>query len=190
MSDFSWYHFLNHSHLIQSLDFHFLLIQTHYFFWGGGGLCWVFVAAHELSLIAVSGDNFLVMVCGFLIVVVLLSLIAVSGDDFLVMVCGFLTVVVLLLQSMGSIAHGLQYLQPVGLVALWHVGSSWTRDWTGLLHWQADSLPGKPRLTMFVPQRMTIMWKVGWIWTWPEEGQLRSCACKPVVQEGDVWSTQ
>ena len=29
----------------------------------------------------------------------------------------------------------------MGLVAPWHVGSSWTRDHTRLLHWQADSLP-------------------------------------------------
>ena len=27
------------------------------------------------------------------------------------------------------------------LSAPWHVGSSWTRDQTRLLHWQADSLP-------------------------------------------------
>ena len=35
-----------------------------------------------------------------------------------------------------------------GLVALWHMGSSQTRDGTCVLHWQVDSfateLPGKP----------------------------------------------
>ena len=33
----------------------------------------------------------------------------------------------LLLRSMGSRAHGLQQLQCLGLAALWHVESSWTR---------------------------------------------------------------
>ena len=35
-----------------------------------------------------------------------------------------------LLQSTGSRVHRLQWLWHTGLAALWHVGSSWTRDQT------------------------------------------------------------
>ena len=43
---------------------------------------------------------------------------------------GFALWWLLLLLSMGCRVCRLQYLWSSGLVAQWHVGSSWTRDWT------------------------------------------------------------
>ena len=40
---------------------------------------------------------------------------------------------------MGPRAYGPQWLWSTGLVAPWHVGSSWTSDPTEPLHWLADS---------------------------------------------------
>ena len=65
-----------------------------------------------LSLVTVSGDYSLDAVHGRLIVVV--SLVAVGG-----------------LESVGSVVVAQGQLGPVE--------SSWTRDQTGPLHWQADS---------------------------------------------------
>ena len=53
------------------------------YFW----LCWVFVAAHELPLVAVSGSYSLVVVCGLLIAVA--SLVAKHGlSSLVVAACG------------------------------------------------------------------------------------------------------
>ena len=72
----------------------------------------LFVAVLGLSVVTVSGDYSLDVVRGRLIVVV--SLVAVCG-----------------LESMGSVVVAQGQLGPVE--------SSWTRDQTGPLHWQADS---------------------------------------------------
>ena len=72
----------------------------------------LFVAVLGLSLVAVSGDYSPDAVHGRLIVVV--SLLAVCG-----------------LESMGSVVVAQGHLGPVE--------SSWTKDQTGPLHWQADS---------------------------------------------------
>ena len=37
--------------------------------------------------------------------------------------------------------------QEAGLVAPWHMGSSWIRDQTCPLHWQVDSFPAEPQGT-------------------------------------------
>ena len=59
----------------------------------------MFVAVHRLSLVAVSGAALYLCV-----------------------------VFSLLLQSVGSRVCGLQWMWCTGLVVLWHVESSWTRD--------------------------------------------------------------
>ena len=65
------------------------------------------------------------------------SLVVASGAFSLVALLGFKLVA----SHCGAQALGAwaQYLCGVGLVALWHVVSSWTRDQTHCpLHWQAD----------------------------------------------------
>ena len=59
-----------------------------------------------------------------------LSLVAVSGAYFSLRCAGFSLEWLLFSQILGSRACRLQQLWCMGLVALWHVGSSWTRDRT------------------------------------------------------------
>ena len=81
------------------------------------------------------------------------SLVVANEDYCLVVALGLLVAVASLvaehrlwgMQASVAAALGLwstgSIVWRTGLVALRHVGSSWTRDWTHLLHWQADSLP-------------------------------------------------
>ena len=106
------------------------------FFW----LHWVFVAVHGLSLVAASGGYSSWRCAGFSCcrawaLGVWASVVAARGPQSVqvsvVAVCG--------LSSCGAQAQQLwlagsraeaQQLWHTGLVALWHVGSSWTRDQT------------------------------------------------------------
>ena len=79
------------------------------FFW----LCWVFVAAHGLSLVAVSGGYSSLWYAGFSLWWLLL--LRSTGS-----------------RRMGFSSHSTRAQQfwPTGLVAPQHVGSSWTRNQT------------------------------------------------------------
>ena len=94
-----------------SLSFFFFLKESTLFiyFW----LCWVFVAAHGLSLVVASGGYSLLPCAGFSLQWLLL--LRSTGSRHV----GF--------SSCGTQA---QYLWCTGLVALQHVGSSRTRDRT------------------------------------------------------------
>ena len=70
---------------------------------------WVIVAAHRFPLVLQWAGSALSLRCA-----------------------GFSSQWLHLLRSMGSRACGLQQFQHMVLVALWHVGSSCTQDWTGL----------------------------------------------------------
>ena len=87
-------------------------------------LCWVFVAACRLSLITVAGAT-LLWCSGFSLQrLVLLRSTGCGARTSLVAACG--------LSSCGSWALGRRgsVVWLTGLVAPWHVGSSWTRDQT------------------------------------------------------------
>ena len=102
--------------------FFFSLFILFIYFW----LSWVFVAVCMLSLVAVSGGYFLLWCAGFSLRWLLLwstgsRHVGFSG-------CGMLAQQLWLMRSR---AQALQ-LWHTGLVALWHVGSSWTRNRTAL----------------------------------------------------------
>ena len=74
----------------------------------------------------------------------------VSGGSSLVVLHGLLIVVASFVAERGLQAHGLQYLQHPGLVAVRHVESSWIRDRTHvpcigrqiLMHCSSREVPG------------------------------------------------
>ena len=85
--------------------FTFLFMYIFIYFW----LHWVFIAAHGFYLVAENRVSFLVAVHGLLL-----------AEAFF-----FLWGTYLGMQASVAAAHGLWC---TGLVAPWHVGSSWTRD--------------------------------------------------------------
>ena len=91
------------------------------YFW----LCWVFVAVHGLSLVAVSGGYSLLRCVGFSLQWLLL-LQSMGSRHTGFSSCGTRAQQLWLA---GSRAQA-QQLWHIGLVAPWHVGSSWTRDRT------------------------------------------------------------
>ena len=74
------------------------------YFW----LCWVFISVHRLSVAVMSEGCFLVSALG------LLTAVASPGAE----------------HGLWTSRDRAWWLWRVGLVALWHVESSWTRDWT------------------------------------------------------------
>ena len=87
-------------------------------------LCWVFVAARRLSLVAVSGGYSLLAVCGLPIAVASLVLEHRFWGSWasIVVTCGLSSCWLL------SSRAQTQQLWYMGLVVPWHVGSSWVRD--------------------------------------------------------------
>ena len=107
--------------LLKSISSFFKIFLNFFYFW----LCWVFVAAHELSLVAVSGGYSSLRCVGFSLSWLLL--LRSTGSRH----AGF--------SSCGTWAQQLwlagsraqaQQLWHTGLVAPWHVGSSRTRAQT------------------------------------------------------------
>ena len=96
----------------EEVTFFFLIKNILYLFW----LCWVFVTAPRLSLVSASRGSTLVVVPVLLIVEA--SLVAEQGSGVREPQH---------LQHSGSRALA-QQLWCACLAALWHAGSSWTRD--------------------------------------------------------------